>query len=67
MPSVGGNRWLAMSKYLRRQGHQVFVLTTAAFGSLPDDADQGVFRGEDVLGRKWFRRLLRRPPLRVGP
>lgn len=67
MPSVGGNRWLAMSKYLRRQGHQVFVLTTAAFGSLPDDADQGVFRAEDLLGRKWFRRLLRRPPLPEGP
>ena len=33
MPTVGANRWLAMTKYLRRRGHRVDVLTTSAFGS----------------------------------
>ena len=37
VPSVGGNRWLAMSKYLREMGHDVTVFTTSAFGALPDD------------------------------
>ena len=42
VPSVGGNRWLAMAKYLRRAGHEVSVVTTSAFGSLPDDERDGV-------------------------
>jgi glycosyltransferase involved in cell wall biosynthesis len=63
MPSVGGNRWLAMSKYLRRAGHDVEVLTTAAFGSLPNDAEQHVHRTFDLVGARWLRGLLRRPPL----
>jgi glycosyltransferase involved in cell wall biosynthesis len=63
MPSVGGNRWLAMAKYLRRRGHHVEVLTTSAFGSLPDDERQGVHRAADLVGAGWLRRLMRRPPL----
>lgn len=63
MPTVGGNRWLAMSKYLRRAGHDVTVLTTSAFGSLPDDREQKVVRALDLVGVPWLRRLLRRPPL----
>jgi glycosyltransferase involved in cell wall biosynthesis len=63
MPSVGGNRWLAMSKYLRRLGIEVDVLTTAAFGSLPNDATEGVERAYDLMGASWLRRALRRPPL----
>jgi len=63
MPSVGGNRWLAMSKYLRRRGHQVDVLTTSAFGSLPSDAEHSVHRSGDLTAAPWLRRLLRRPPL----
>jgi glycosyltransferase involved in cell wall biosynthesis len=52
-----------MSKYLRRAGHEVEILTTAAFGTLPDDADQRVHRAFDLVGADWLRRLLRRPPL----
>lgn len=63
MPSVGGNRWLAMSKYLRRAGHEVEVLTTSAFGSLPDDAEQRIHRAYDLMAARWLRQLLRRPPL----
>ena len=63
MPTVGGNRWLAMSKYLREMGHDVTVLTTSAFGSLPDDAERQVVRSPDLIAAPWLRRLLRRPPL----
>jgi glycosyltransferase involved in cell wall biosynthesis len=63
MPSVGGNRWLAMSKYLRRAGYEVEVLTTAAFGSLLDDAEQGVHRAYDLVGARWLRGAVRRPSL----
>jgi glycosyltransferase involved in cell wall biosynthesis len=63
MPSVGGNRWLAMSKYLRRAGHEVEILTTGAFGSHPQDAEHMVHRTGDLLGARWLRTLLRRPPL----
>ncbi len=63
MPTVGGNRWLAMSKYLRGMGHDVTVLTTSAFGSLPDDAKNQVVRSGDLVAATWLRRLLGRPPL----
>ena len=63
MPTVGGNRWLAMSKYLRRAGYEVEILTTSAFGSLPDDAEQQVDRAFDLVGARWLRRSLRRPPI----
>jgi len=63
MPSVGGNRWLAMAKYLRRRGHQVEILTTSAFGALPEDAANGVHRSTDLIAAPWLRTLLRRPPL----
>jgi glycosyltransferase involved in cell wall biosynthesis len=66
MPTVGGNRWLAMSKYLRELGHEVEVLTTSAFGSLPDDAELGVTRSSDLIAARWLRALLRRPPLPQG-
>ena len=63
MPSVGGNRWLAMVKYLRRRGHQVDVLTTAAFGSLPAEQQIGVYRSRDLVAAPWLRMLTGRPPL----
>jgi glycosyltransferase involved in cell wall biosynthesis len=63
MPSVGGNRWLAMGKYLRRRGHEIDVLTTSAFGGLPDDPEQGVHRSKDLIAAPWLRTVLRRPPL----
>jgi glycosyltransferase involved in cell wall biosynthesis len=37
-----------MAKYLRRMGHRVTILTTAAFGSLPDDEREGVHRTYDL-------------------
>jgi glycosyltransferase involved in cell wall biosynthesis len=63
MPSVGGNRWLAMAKYLRRTGHEVEILTTAAFGALPNDEEHLVHRAFDLVGTRWLRRALSRPPL----
>jgi glycosyltransferase involved in cell wall biosynthesis len=66
MPTVGGNRWLAMSKYLRRSGHEVTVLTTSAFGELPDDRERGVVRSADLTSEPWLRSLFRRPPLPKG-
>src|SRR5437879_3841503 len=63
MPTVGANRWLAITKYLRRRGHHVDVLTTSAFGALPDDRERGVHRAADLVGAPWLRALTRRPPL----
>jgi glycosyltransferase involved in cell wall biosynthesis len=62
-PSTGGNRWSAAAKYLRRLGHDVTVLTTSAFGRLPDDAANGVVRTRDLITARPLRALLRRPPL----
>jgi glycosyltransferase involved in cell wall biosynthesis len=49
-PSAGAavQRPLSMAKYLRRMGYRVTVLTTGAFGALPDDSDQGVVRTYDL-------------------
>jgi glycosyltransferase involved in cell wall biosynthesis len=58
--SVGAHRWRAMSRWLRRLGHDVTVLTTRAFGTLPDDAD-GTERTSDLAASPALRRLLRRP------
>jgi glycosyltransferase involved in cell wall biosynthesis len=66
LPSVGVNRWLSMSKYLRRAGFEVEIVTTAAFGSLSDDEERHVHRAYDLVGAGWLRRGLRRPPL-PGP
>jgi glycosyltransferase involved in cell wall biosynthesis len=63
MPSVGGNRWLAMAKYLRRRGHDVTILTTGAFGQLAGADELGVVRANDLLAAGWLRKLLRRPAL----
>ncbi len=62
MPSIGASRWAAMTKYLRRAGHDVTVLTTSAFGSLPDDDDR-IVRTTDLIASDALRRLTRRPPL----
>jgi glycosyltransferase involved in cell wall biosynthesis len=58
--SVGAQRWRAMSRWLRRLGHEVTVLTTRAFGSLPDDGE-GTVRTFDLAASVALRRLLRRP------
>ena len=64
--SVGAHRWRAMSRWLRRLGHEVTVLTTRAFGTLPDDA-KGTERAFDLAGSTTLRRLLRRPRLDTAP
>ncbi len=63
MPSIGASRWAAMAKWLRRAGHEVTVLTTSGFGSLPGDADDGVVRSPDLIADPRLRRLTRRPDL----
>ena len=45
---VASNRPEALARHLRRLGHRVAVLTTAAFGELPDDADRGIVRSYDL-------------------
>src|SRR5580692_5147469 len=62
MPSVGGNRWLAMTKYLRRAGYEMTVLTTAGFGRLEGVEEAGVVRASDLMQARWLRALMRRPP-----
>ena len=39
---TGAHRPTSMVKYLRRAGHEVTVLTTSAYGSLPDDEDSSL-------------------------
>ena len=45
---TGAHRPTALSKYLRRAGHDVTVLTTSAYGSLPNDAEEGTVRTADA-------------------
>lgn len=63
VPNVGANRWAATSKYLERLGHQVTVVTTSAYGRLPDDETQGIVRTGDLNASPALRKLLRRPPV----
>lgn len=67
MPTVGANRPDAMARHLRLLGHDVTVLTTAAFGRRRDLTDEsGVVRARDLTASPWLRRLLRRPALLPG-
>ncbi len=52
---TGAHRPTSMVKYLRRAGHNVTVLTTAAYGTLSDDDDEGVVRTTDA--QLWRARL----------
>ena len=63
MPSVGGNRWAAAARHLRRMGHDVTVLTTSAYGSDPGDRPGEVMRSADLNAAPALRALLRRPAL----
>ncbi|HEY6638966.1 MAG TPA: glycosyltransferase [Solirubrobacterales bacterium] len=58
--SVGAHRWRAMSRWLRRLGYEVTVLTTRAFGTLPDDGEE-TERTSDLVASSTLRRLFRRP------
>jgi glycosyltransferase involved in cell wall biosynthesis len=52
---TGAQRPAAMVKWLRRLGHRVTVLTTSAYGQLPDDSAQGIVRSADA--QRWRARL----------
>jgi glycosyltransferase involved in cell wall biosynthesis len=52
---TGALRPAAMVKWLRRLGHRVTVLTTSAYGSLPDDPTEGIVRTADA--QRWRARL----------
>jgi glycosyltransferase involved in cell wall biosynthesis len=58
--SVGAHRWRAMSRWLRRLGYEVTVLTTRAFGTLSDDGGE-TERTSDLAASSTLRRLFRRP------
>jgi len=59
-PGPGGNRWVAMARYLREAGHSVTILASNAFGGLPDDDELDVVRVNDLKSSRLLRRLLRR-------
>lgn len=64
MPTVGANRWDAMVRHLRLLGHDVLVVTTAAFGRMRSAEDEcHVVRVEDLTSARWLRRLLGRGPI----
>ena len=52
---TGVLRPTAMAKWLRRAGHRVTVLTTSAYGAMPDDDELGVVRTADA--QRWRARL----------
>ncbi len=60
-----GHRWAAMTKYLRRLGHSVIVVTAAPRGEPPGTSD-GVIRTRDLESDERLRRLMRRPEARSG-
>src|SRR5688572_2120260 len=45
---TGAHRPTALAKYLQRAGHEVTVLTTSAYGTLPDDSERGIARTTDA-------------------
>ena len=61
--SVGGARWVSMKRHLERLGHEVTILTTNAYGGLPDDEAEHVIRAHDLVASDALRRALRRPAL----
>lgn len=64
MPSVGSNRWDAMARHLRKLGHSVTIVTTGAFGPIPDSRqERDVRRAQDLVASPLVRRLFRRGPL----
>jgi glycosyltransferase involved in cell wall biosynthesis len=52
---TGAHRPATMAKYLRRLGHDVTVLTTSAYGEMPDDSGQRIERTADA--QLWRARL----------
>jgi glycosyltransferase involved in cell wall biosynthesis len=63
---TGGHRWALMGAWLRTLGHRVTTITTSAYGTLPDDLETDTQRVANLAASPALRRVLRRPPLRVG-
>ena len=64
MPSIGANRWDAMARHLRREGHDVGIVTTSGYGRMRDpDQELQVLRAGDLTSAQWVRALFRRGPV----
>jgi glycosyltransferase involved in cell wall biosynthesis len=63
MPFLGGDPWGGLATQLRRQGHDVWVVTTGAHGDLPNDATAGIVRTPDLTAARALRQVLRRPAI----
>lgn len=61
--AVGGARWDAMARHLRRMGHEVTVITSVVHGTAAGDASGDVLRTWDLASAASLRGLLRRPAL----
>jgi glycosyltransferase involved in cell wall biosynthesis len=59
----GASRWAAMVRHFRALGHEVWVVTSASTGVLPDDRQHGVVRATDLVTSGPLRRMLHRPAL----
>lgn len=62
-PSSGGNRWTAMARHLRAEGHRVTIVASDAFGALDGDAERDVVRAHDLKSSPLLRRVLGRGAL----
>jgi hypothetical protein len=62
-PAVEALRWSVMTKYLERLGHEVTVVTSSTYGSVPGEDLARVIRTSDIGSIGVLRRLLRRPRL----
>jgi glycosyltransferase involved in cell wall biosynthesis len=65
-PGIGGVRWAAMAHYLQALGYSVTVATSNVWGSLPNDAADGVTRIGDLRTSRIARTLLDRFDLPVA-
>ncbi len=61
MPFLGGDPWSGLSGALRKFGHDLTIVTSGAYGTLPTDAANHVVRTPDLISAAPLRRILRRP------
>ena len=61
MPFLGGDPWSGLATQLRKQGHELSIVTTGAHGDLPTDCEHGVVRSADLTSVRPLRSVLRRP------
>lgn len=65
-PGAGGNRWDAMSHYLRALRYTVTIIACDAWGALPTDSALGVRRVSDLRSVGVLRRALGRGEMQVA-